>query len=128
MRLTTLPLRKTLQIRNDRDNILLYIRSKNATTGAVNDLSSYTFTGDVKATREADAAVLCQVTFDNDLPNGIVKGYITNTDANALLTAVADCGKVYADIVRTSSTGWDEALAEYELTVVDVVTAVAVSS
>lgn len=121
-RITKLPLQRQITVREARDTVLLHIRSKAIATGAVNNLSGYTFRGDVKAKKGATGAAICAVRFDNDLANGVVKAYLNNTDAAALVAAVGANGTAYADIVRTDGTGWDDPFAEITITSSLVVT------
>lgn len=121
---TKLPLKREVDIYSLRDTLLLHIQSK-TTAGVANDLSSYTFRGKVKASIDSTATAICNVRFDNTLATGIIKAYLNEADAALIKTAVGVGGTVYADIVRTSATSWDEQLAEITGTFLDVVTGAA---
>lgn len=120
-RLTKLPLQREVTLLEARDTLLLYIQSKSP-AGVANNLSSHTLRGEVKAAKGASGAKLCDVRFDNTLATGIIKAYLNEADYTTIVTAVGAGGKAYADIVRTSATGWDEQLAEIELSLELVVT------
>lgn len=113
-KITPLPLQRRVTVREARDTVLLHIVSK-TTAGVANDLSGYTFRGEVKAKWGADEPKICDVQFDNDLANGKVYAFLDEDDYDAIVAAVGTGGEAVADIKRISATGFDQQFAEFEL-------------
>lgn len=105
--LVDFPIRMTREIQAARKNVLVFDEHYNpddaGNAGTAMNFTGYTVTGEVRVAKSSTSTKLCDVSFTNDLANGVIYAYLTAANATAILngateTDAAGRKKAYSDI------------------------------
>ena len=112
------PFRVDANLYQNRDSIILHEQWTDP-DGTPQDLTGATIDGAIK-NEKSDASTLASLTFDNDLPNGIIKAYLALADYTTVAAGLTN-GTGYHDIYVQTSGGLKEQYYEGEVFTQDTV-------
>lgn len=106
MKRNLLPIFRRRVIRDDRQNPLIHFQFKHPETKVPTVLTAYTVEG--KAGLKGGAP-LVDISFDNDLDNGIIQGFLNEADSKTLVAAALAAGttEIEWDVKGTPAGGED---------------------